>query len=76
MEKGQGSELEMARRKTVREESRREVGTLDMAYYSTLSLLLDDDSIGMCLPCCDGGRERALRCQERGREGRQGARVL
>jgi hypothetical protein len=55
-EKGQGSELEMARRKTVREESRREVGTLDMAYSSTLSLLNDDDGgdsgrVCLCLPC-------------------------
>jgi len=46
----------MARRKTVREESRREVGTLDMAYSSTLSLLNDDDGgrfgSGLPLPLC------------------------
>ena len=50
----------MARRKTVREESRREAGTLDMA-YSTLSLsLLGDGSagfaclavMGVCEPRC------------------------
>jgi hypothetical protein len=64
----------MARRKTVREESRREVGTLDMAYYSTLSLLVDDDSIGMCLPCCEsatkGGRELCDAKSEGGRDAR------
>jgi phosphate-selective porin len=43
----------MARRKTVRGESRREVGTLDMAAYSSTSMSLrnNDDEDDSGLPC-------------------------
>jgi len=44
----------MARRKTVRGESRREVGTLDMAAYSSTSMSLhnndDEDDSGLAWP--------------------------
>jgi hypothetical protein len=68
----------MARRKTVREESRREVGTLDMAYSSTLSLLNDDDGgrFGSASAWLSVVDLFARRAEERGRLGGGGPRLL